>query len=200
MGWFNHQPEEQFFIRLLCHQSMREAAAAPGQDIFLPGNDCSHAYVIQSGVMTYHGKDGREVCATNDQNSSWCLPALWAVWHNHGRFSADNGLCYYVTIDAENFCTASVNYGGPIYAHLQIFGILLVGHVEGMEDDNLKVGDMMDELVMSELRVRAQQYCAYAGDIKKKRYKASILEGFKLDDSTTMARFFGSRQGSESGA
>ena len=198
------QEEEQFFIRLLCHQSMREAAAAPGQDIFLPGDDCSQAYVIQTGVMTYkyRGKDGRELYATgtNDQNSCWCLPALWAVWHNHGRFSAENGLCYYVTVDAENFGTASVNYGGTIYAHLQIFGILLVGHVEGMEDDNLKVTDMMDELVMSELRIRAQQYCAYAGDIKKTRYKASILEGFKLEESTTMARFFGSRQGSESGA
>jgi hypothetical protein len=39
----NRQEDEQFFIRLLCHQCLSEAAAAPGQDVFLPGNDCAQA-------------------------------------------------------------------------------------------------------------------------------------------------------------
>ncbi|CAK9113850.1 Serine/threonine-protein kinase pelle, partial [Durusdinium trenchii] len=35
--------EDQFLIRLICHEAMEEAAAPPGQDVFLPGSDCAQA-------------------------------------------------------------------------------------------------------------------------------------------------------------
>lgn len=196
------QEDEQFFIRLLCHQCLSEAAAAPGQDVFLPGNDCAQAYVMQTGLMSYHGKENFEQNCSAEMNSCLCITALWADWHTRGRFAAAHGLCYFVTIDAEGFCTSSLNYGGSIYAHLQIFGILLVGHVEALDEEDLLMTDLVDESVMAELRVRAQQYCAFAGDLKKKRYKTTIFQGFKPDpqDSWALSSMVRSKQNSEASA
>lgn len=62
--------------------------------------------------------------------------------------------------------------------------------------------DLVDESVMAELRVRAQQYCAFAGDLKKKRYKTTIFQGFKPDpqDSWALSSMVRSKQNSEASA
>ena len=59
-----------------------------------------------------------------------CLPCIFAEWKHRGRLFAHRGSCYWVTLDAVEFCNLVTEYGGPIWQHLHIFGILLVGAIE----------------------------------------------------------------------
>eukprot|EP00913_Durusdinium_trenchii_P008437 g7923.t1 len=149
--------EDQFLIRLICHEAMEEAAAPPGQDVFLPGSDCAQAYIMQTGVMSYQAKELRRVSRAPKSMGQLIVALGLAAhsrlvdvhetqsgaskdWYTRGRLTALNELCYYVIVDAEAFCTACVNFGGSIFSHLQIFGIFLVGHIEVLDEQHLMLG------------------------------------------------------------
>lgn len=176
--------EDQFLIRLICHEAMEEAAAPPGQDVFLPGSDCAQAYIMQTGVMSYQAKEHQLVECTGEKNSCLCMITLWADWYTRGRLTALNELCYYVIVDAEAFCTACVNFGGSIFSHLQIFGIFLVGHIEVLDEQHLMVTDLPDEKILEELKQRAISFADFARAAKR-------TIGNWVEGSTNMNSFTG---------
>ena len=90
-----------------------------------------------------------------------CLPVFWADWHHRGRLSSEDTTCYFVGIDAEKFCLTATRNGGPLWQFLQIFGILLVGHIEGLDEEETLVTDLsLPEEEYGNLTERAELFAA----------------------------------------
>ena len=157
--------EDQNFFRNLCHHAMTEHAATPAQDAFMPGTDCKEVYVIESGSMSYSAKQKASsqymdmVRKSVKESDVLCLPCFWADWHHRGRMTADLGTCYYFGISSEKFCNLSANHGGPLWQYLQIFGILLVGAVEVLDERGSLVTDMcFPEEELTPLMLRSERF------------------------------------------
>lgn len=90
-----------------------------------------------------------------------CLPCFWADWHHRGRLTSDGTTCYYLGIDAEQFCSVATRHGGPLWQYLQILGILLIGAVESSDEDDNFVTDLcFPEAQFANLRGRALEFAA----------------------------------------
>ena len=159
--------EDQHFFRDLCHGAIREHVSTPAQDAFMPGTDCQEVYVIQSGFMQYsakprtNSKNYESVRELVSEADVLCLPCFWADWHHRGRMSSDTATCYYIGIHAESFCHLATKHGGPLWQYLQIFGILLVGHIESMDEEDTLITDLnLPEETFSKLTERAQDFAA----------------------------------------
>ena len=92
----------------------------------------------------------RSLCG---ENAVICMASLWANWYHRGRnlavtwqtkrretkgfgsgLTASTGTCFYVGIQCEEFGRLASSHGGPLWQYLQVFGMLLVGTVELLED------------------------------------------------------------------
>ena len=58
------------------------------------------------------------------------LPCIFAEWKHRGRLYAHHSACYWVGLNAVQFCNLIADSGGAVWQHLHIFGILLVGAIE----------------------------------------------------------------------
>lgn len=189
--------EDQSFFRDVCHTCITEHVATPAQDAFMPGTDCQQVYVIQSGVMQYSAKPRASskvyetVRESVMESCVLCLPCFWADWHHRGRLASEDATCYYVGIQAEQFCGAATKHGGPLWQFLQIFGILLVGQIESSDEAESWVTDLcLSEESMSNLIERSQ---AFAATVRKNLdvSKASVLNPLRTITRPTFSRSFG---------
>ncbi|CAK9105656.1 unnamed protein product [Durusdinium trenchii] len=160
-------PEQMLFLRELCHEAMSERVVKRGEDLFLPGTDCEHAYILEPGfAMTYAFRASRSLVTPHD---SVCLPCLWAEWHHCGRLTAEFGAGYFTLIRADGFASSAVKFGGFISRYLQIFGILYVGHLETINVD--EVDDLgLHKTKMGDLEVRARSFCVNAKGSKVREH------------------------------
>ncbi|CAK9039765.1 cGMP-gated cation channel alpha-1 (Cyclic nucleotide-gated cation channel 1) (Cyclic nucleotide-gated channel alpha-1) (CNG channel alpha-1) (CNG-1) (CNG1) (Cyclic nucleotide-gated channel [Durusdinium trenchii] len=155
--------EDQNFFRDVCHIAIKEHVVTPGQDAFMPGTDCQEVYVIQSGTMQYSAKP-----RVAKEADVLCMPCFWADWHHRGRMTAENAACYYIGVHAECFCNLATKNGGPLWQFLQIFGILLVGHIEGMDEEHTLMTDLgLPEEEFAKLTLRAQEFACTVRDNHK---------------------------------
>jgi len=129
----------------------------------MPTTLCGEVYVIQLGCMAYlrAGRDEDHIAAKGE---AFCLPSLWTEWYHHGRLTARKGACYYVGIDCTQFGKLAISVGGPLYRHLQIFGILLIGSVESAVEEGRRVDDLcLEPDQLKELVSRAQRFASLVG-------------------------------------
>lgn len=159
--------EDQNFFREVCHSAIVEHVCTPAQDAFMPGTDCQEVYIIQAGQMQYSAKPRTSsrvyetVREAVGDSTVLCLPVFWADWHHRGRLTSEDSTCYFVGIDAEKFCLAATRNGGPLWQFLQIFGILLVGHIEGLDEEETLVTDLsLPEEEYASLTERAELFAA----------------------------------------
>ncbi|OLQ14603.1 hypothetical protein AK812_SmicGene1235 [Symbiodinium microadriaticum] len=162
--------EDYAFFQSLCHQAVAEVAAAPGEDIFLPGTSCNHAHIIESGALGYmparmassmasSNSMARNSAESVTKHQHISLVALWADWHHRGKLSALWGMCYFVSIDCDAFGHCAHKYNGPLFRFLHIFGVLLIGQLEAMHDEGLAVTDLgVSNERQKELSTRAQGF------------------------------------------
>ncbi|CAK9006735.1 Potassium/sodium hyperpolarization-activated cyclic nucleotide-gated channel 2 (Brain cyclic nucleotide-gated channel 2) (BCNG-2) [Durusdinium trenchii] len=159
--WPPTTEDDQYFFTTVCHHAMEEHSAIPGQDVFLPGTDCHDVYIIESGFMGYVLPPGDFTMDAEKVQGSLCLPCLWAEWTHRGRLAANMGICYYARLRCDQFCIIIKKFGGPLFQHLQIFGILLVSEVEAMDDEGIEVTDMgLDEELMRGFVSRAERFAS----------------------------------------
>ncbi|CAJ1452607.1 unnamed protein product [Effrenium voratum] len=142
--WPSDAPQHEYFFSTLCHNAMQEHSVTPGQDAFMQGTECKHVYIIEAGCMGYippmfHFTS--EAIPIHPQKAM-CMPCLWAEWTTRGRLTASMGICYYVKLNCEQFGAVVRNMGGSLYQYLQIFGILLVGEVEAMDEEGMQASDV----------------------------------------------------------
>lgn len=145
------------FFRNLCHQAMSEHVSTPGQDFFLPGADCQRVYVLQSGSMGYSFREQMPIPLR--AQDVLCLPCLWAEWYHRGRLTS-NAICYIAGVDCEEFCRQAINFGGRLVQFLQIYGILLVGAVEALEEQRLATDLSLEEDKLSDVASRAERFAS----------------------------------------
>ncbi|CAE7292048.1 unnamed protein product [Symbiodinium sp. CCMP2592] len=163
--------EDYAFFQTLCHQAVVEVAAAPGEEIFLPGTSCNHAHIIESGALGYTPARlassmgtsttsmARNSAESVTRHQHISLVALWADWHHRGKLSAIWGMCYFVSIDCDAFGHCAHKYNGPLFRFLHIFGVLLIGQLEAMHDEGLVVTDLgVSNERQKELSTRAQGF------------------------------------------
>ncbi|CAJ1402802.1 unnamed protein product [Effrenium voratum] len=177
--------EDVHFFRSLCHEAMREHPAKPMQDAFMPGTNCEEVYIVEHGRMSYLTRSRTFEVAEGD---FLCLPSLWAEWYHRGRLSASTGAAYYVGVVSSIFCQICLEHGGPMWQYLQIFGILLVGEVEAMEEEHA-VSDLYHEN-LEQLGVRAQKFAqilnakamlarSFSDEVEKATQVSKLLSLFK---------------------
>eukprot|EP00435_Cladocopium_sp_Y103_P018287 s65_g4.t1 len=152
---------EAIFLTEVCHLAMQEEVVRKFQDVFLPGTECQHAYLIEAGSsMSYTCGPLHDLTVSDDD--SLCLISLWAEWQHHGRLASKLGTSRYVTLDSEKFAHLAWRWAGPFYRYLQIFGVLLTGAVENRSQevgDDLTVTDMaLSKEELLALSVRAQSF------------------------------------------
>ncbi|CAE7292067.1 Kcnh7 [Symbiodinium sp. CCMP2592] len=145
------------FFRNLCHRAMSEHVSTPGQDFFLPGADCQRVYVLQSGSMGYSFRE--QIPIPLRSQDVLCLPCLWAEWYHRGRLTS-NAICYIAGVDCEEFCRQAINFGGRLVQFLQIYGILLVGAVEALEEQRLATDLSLEEDKLSDVASRAERFAS----------------------------------------
>lgn len=133
--------EDDYFFKSLCHYALAEHACAPGQDAFMPGTDCNEVYIIESGSKGYLSRQSvsQSMCG---EDEVICMASLWAAWYHRGRLTASHGTCFYVGINCEEFGRLAGSHGGPLWQYLQVFGMLLVGTVEVLEDHGEDLSDL----------------------------------------------------------
>eukprot|EP00435_Cladocopium_sp_Y103_P018335 s2615_g4.t1 len=119
------EPENEVFLRQICHHAMSEGVLKRGEDLFLPYKDCHHVYFVEQGHGLKYASHGRSTLVM--QGDSLCLPAIWAEWHYCGRCTAESGAGYVTRVHGETFANLAVKFAGEVTRYLQIFGILLVG-------------------------------------------------------------------------
>ena len=111
-----------------------------------------------------HGAD----VVTKDQHIS--LVALWAEWHHRGKLSARVSMCYFVSINCDAFSHCAQKYNGPLFRFLHIFGVLLIGQIEAMDDEGLVVTDLgLSDERQSELSIRAQGFVSLVENSRGRR-------------------------------
>lgn len=111
-----------------------------------------------------HGAD----VVTKDQHIS--LVALWAEWHHRGKLSARASMCYFVSINCDAFSHCAQKYNGPLFRFLHIFGVLLIGQIEAMDDEGLVVTDVgLSDERQSELSIRAQGFVSLVENSRGRR-------------------------------
>lgn len=152
---------EGIFLTEVCHLAMEEEVVRKFQDVFLPGTECQHAYLIEQGSsMCYTCGPLQDLTVSDDD--SLCLISLWAEWQHHGRLASKLGTSRYVTLDSEKFANLAWRWAGPFYRYLQIFGVLLTGAVENRSQevgDDLTVTDMaLNKEEVLALSLRAQSF------------------------------------------
>ncbi|OLQ05832.1 Potassium/sodium hyperpolarization-activated cyclic nucleotide-gated channel 2 [Symbiodinium microadriaticum] len=154
--------EDYFFFRNLCHNALLEHVCVSGEDAFMPTTQCDEVYVLQFGSMAY--LTGRREDLLASRGEVFCLPAIWTEWYHHGRLTAQKGACYYLGINCSEFGKIVISVGGPLYRHLQIFGILLIGQVEDRVEQGLLVTDCLREGgELQDLVARAQRFASLVG-------------------------------------
>ena len=102
--WPDPEPDHHYFYSSMCHTCIVEDVCTQLQDVFMPGTDCKHVLVIETGLMHYYARNQAGVLTRNQevQNEDvLCLPCLWADWHHRGRLTASTGTCYYGKINAD---------------------------------------------------------------------------------------------------
>lgn len=128
----------------------------------MPTTQCDEVYVLQFGSMAY--LTGRREDLLASRGEVFCLPAIWTEWYHHGRLTAQKGACYYLGINCSEFGKIVISVGGPLYRHLQIFGILLIGQVEDRVEQGLLVTDCLREGgELQDLVARAQRFASLVG-------------------------------------
>jgi len=153
----NHLDDHYLFFNV-CHQAMRETAMRQGQDAFMPGTDCKTVYYVDAGSMAYLSRQTRKERQVVGEEAVLCLPCLWSDWHHRGRLTAAFGMCTLVTLDVEEFGRLITRFGGPLYQHLQILGILLVSEVEATNEVEWVTDLGLQQEVLEALVARAEGF------------------------------------------
>ena len=102
--WPDSAPDHQYFYSNLCHTCISEEVCTQQQDVFMPGTDCKHVLVIETGLMHYFARNQANVLTRNQEVQSedvLCLPCLWADWQHRGRLTAGTGTSYYGKVNAD---------------------------------------------------------------------------------------------------
>ena len=86
--------------------------------------------IVESGMMSYLYLNNQRHEDTVSAEDIVCLQCIFAEWKHRGRLFAHHGSCYWVGLNAVKFCSLVTEYGGAVWQHLHIFGILLVGAIE----------------------------------------------------------------------
>mmetsp|Transcript_40887 Transcript_40887/g.94954 ORF Transcript_40887/g.94954 Transcript_40887/m.94954 type:complete len:761 (-) Transcript_40887:89-2371(-) len=175
--------EYRVYFRNLCHRGMSEVVATPAQDIFLPGVDCKKVYQLQSGSGGYAVREQLlALCRGNVENDVLCLTSIWAEWYYRGRLTA-NSMCYIMSLDVDQFCKLATSFGGSLVQYLQIFGILLVGALETMEEKGKIITDLsLEAEKLDEMGSRAQRFATMASESNEKAH--SIFRAAKSKTPT----------------
>lgn len=165
--WPDSAPDHQYFYSNLCHTCISEEVCTQQQDVFMPGTDCKHVLVIETGLMHYFARNQANVLTRNQEVQSedvLCLPCLWADWQHRGRLTAGTGTSYYGKVNADEFALLARKFGGAFWVHLQIFGILLISEIEN-RDERSSINEHITDIQMSKdelqrMKSRAETYVA----------------------------------------
>ncbi|CAE7351153.1 unnamed protein product [Symbiodinium necroappetens] len=127
--WPDSAPDHQYFYSNLCHTCISEEVCTQQQDVFMPGTDCKHVLVIETGLMHYFARNQANVLTRNQEVQS-------------------TGTSYYGKVNADEFALLARKFGGAFWVHLQIFGILLISEIEN-RDERSSINEHITDIQMS---------------------------------------------------
>eukprot|EP00930_Biecheleria_cincta_P020762 TRINITY_DN15541_c0_g1_i1.p1 TRINITY_DN15541_c0_g1~~TRINITY_DN15541_c0_g1_i1.p1 ORF type:complete len:733 (+),score=80.39 TRINITY_DN15541_c0_g1_i1:32-2230(+) len=157
--WMKHldgiEHDENLLVRI-CHLAIAERHVGPRYEVFRKGMDCNDVLILKNDNASY---------STDAENSSLVIRnswlsevSLWAEWQNAGWLRT-SGTCIMVSICCEKFGAVVAKDGGRMFAFLQTFAVLVVGHVESeLELGNLVTDLPIDPKILEELGDRANRF------------------------------------------
>ncbi|CAJ1342687.1 unnamed protein product [Effrenium voratum] len=171
--------QEAQLLRRICHDAMSERVVKPGEDMFIPGTDCNSAYIMESGSLCYSVTHHQPAASVSTggvsmksssmkeevlqqsliEGDALCLPALWAEWHHRGRLVAVQGASYLVLLDCPAFALLAAKFAKQLLRYLHIFGILVVGEVEALQEAEGALSDLcISRDLVESLAKRARKF------------------------------------------
>lgn len=163
----NLKMQGNLLLDLICHLAFRERLCTPHDDVFLPDQVSNGLYITKSKDMVYQpsGRSEAEDRVHLHAETRLSEIGLWARWTHRGQLTSQ-ATCHYFGVDAAIFANLVLERGGDIFRYFQVFGFLLVAHVEEVGDES-GWGDLpVDEAKLEDLIVRAKSFNALSKNEK----------------------------------